>query len=126
MKGKFRRKKKKKKNPGYVAFVFPHKWKTKLVPPTSREGPWGSGKTRPFFKFFSWFLSCLYPSQSNRDEANARTQEEKGILSLGKSRHLGSKRALLVVQQVTNPTSVHGDVSSIPGPAPWVKDPALP
>ena len=32
----------------------------------------------------------------------------------------------IVAQQVTNPTSVHEDVGSIPGLTQWVKDLALP
>ena len=31
----------------------------------------------------------------------------------------------LAAQQVTNPTSIHDDVGSIPGLSRWVKDPAL-
>ena len=31
----------------------------------------------------------------------------------------------IVAQQVMNPTSIHGDMSLIPGLAQWVKDPTL-
>ena len=37
--------------------------------------------------------------------------------------HLGVP---LVAQGVTNPTSTHEDVGSIPGLAQWIKDPVLP
>ena len=32
----------------------------------------------------------------------------------------------IVVQQVKNPTSIHGDVGSIPGLTQWVGNPVLP
>ena len=34
-------------------------------------------------------------------------------------------RVPIVAQQVTNPTSIHENVGSIPSPAQWVNDPAL-
>ena len=41
----------------------------------------------------------------------------KGIFFMG---------APVVVQQVTNLTSIHEDVGSISGPVQWVKEPELP
>ena len=35
-------------------------------------------------------------------------------------------RVPIVTQQVTNPTSIHEDVGSIPGLAQWVEDTVLP
>ena len=49
--------------------------------------------------------------------------EEGGIESINMTSVLGVP---FVAQWLMDPTRIHEDVGSIPGPTQWVKDPALP
>ena len=50
-------------------------------------------------------------------------KEETGQLSLRAK--VGQNGIPFVAQWVENPTSIYQDAGSIPGPAQWLKDPAL-
>ena len=86
-----------------------------LIAPSYRE----TGKEVAGLKARSWVLSPHCSAPRGPSAAPMKPLPSFGV----KIKHRGLP---VVAQQVTNPTSIHEDVGSMPGLAQWVKDPALP
>ena len=65
------------------------------------------------------------PPNTVNGEASGDVEKEKGAKAIRGNVEKQTSRVPTVAQQVMNPTSIHEDVGSIPGPAQWVKDLAL-
>ena len=69
-------------------------------------------------------------NRANLQKKNRSEESDLGHAALEKERQQLSSRTSLFWGShcgsvVTNPASIHEDTGSIPGPAQWVKDPAL-